>query len=77
MDIDVGGWRIGSYELEPGRWHDIRSAVRERARTPFRRVDMRANQQWTRRRDLGMREADDEPRSVMVGAVRWQPPGAR
>jgi O-antigen ligase len=77
VDIDVGGWRIGSYELEPGRWHDIRVALRDRARTPFRRVDMRANQQWTRRRDLGIREADDEPRSVMVGGVRWQPPGAR
>jgi hypothetical protein len=77
VDVDVGGRRMGSYAIEPGRWNEIRVGVRDQARSPFRRVDLRANQLWTRRRDLGLREADDAPRSVMVGEVRWEPAGSR
>ena len=77
VNVEIGGRRIDSYPIEPGRWTEIRIGLRDRARTPFRRVDVRANQQWTRRRDLGLREADDAPRSVMVGAVRWEAAGGR
>jgi O-antigen ligase len=77
VDVDVGGRRIGSYTIEPGRWNELRIGLRDRARTPFRRVDLRVNQHWTRRRDLRLREDDDMPRSVMVGEVKWQPAGAR
>jgi hypothetical protein len=77
VDVEIGGRRIRTYTIEPGRWTEIRIGLRDRARTPFRRVDVRANQQWTRRRDLGLREADDAPRSVMVGAVRWEAAGGR
>jgi len=77
VDVEVGGRRIDSYTIEPGRWTDVRIGLRDRARSPFRRVDLRANQQWTRRRDLGLREADDSPRSVMVGNVSWEAAGGR
>lgn len=77
VDVDVGGRRIDSYTIEPGRWTEIRIGLRDRARTRFRRVDIRANQQWTPRRDLDLREGDDAPRSVMVGEVRWQAAGGR
>ena len=77
VDVDVSGRRVGSYAIEPGRWNELRIGVRDRARTPFRRVDLRVNQHWTRRRDLRLRDDDDMPRSVMVGEVNWQPAGAR
>ncbi len=77
VDVDVAGSQVGSYTIEPGRWNELRIGVRDRARTPFRRVDLRANQHWTRRRDLRLRDDDDMPRSVMVGEVRWQPAGSR
>ena len=77
VDVDVGGRRTGSYTIEPGRWNELRIGLRDRARTPFRRVDLRVNQHWTRRRDLGLRDDDDMPRSIMVGEVRWEPAGSR
>jgi O-antigen ligase len=77
VDVALGGRLAGSYEIEPGRWNEIKLGLRTHARTSFRRVDLRANQSWTRRRDLGLREGDDEPRSVMVGDVRWEPAGSR
>ena len=67
---------MGSYEIDPGRWNEIRIGLRGHARTSFRRVDLRANQSWTRRHDLGLRDVDIDPRSVMVGEVRWQPAGS-
>jgi hypothetical protein len=77
VDLDVGGRRMGSYTIEPGRWNEVRIGLRDRARTPFRRVDLRVNQHWTRRRDLRLRDDDDMPRSVMVGEVKWEPAGSR
>ena len=75
VDVDVAGRRMGTYAIEAGRWNEIRVGVRDRARLAFRRVDVWANQQWTPR-ELGSSE-DDTPRSVMIGAVRWEPFGAR
>jgi O-antigen ligase len=77
VDVDVGGRHEGSYTIDAAGWNEIRIGLRHRARTPFRRVDLRANQHWTRRRDVGLREADDAPRSVMVGEVRWEAAGGR
>ena len=46
--------------------------VRESAPTPFRRIDLRANQQWTEDVRLGIRPAQ-RPISVMVGEIGWTP----
>jgi O-antigen ligase len=74
--VEVSGHRVGSYLLEPGRWTDVRVPLRERSAAPFRRIDLRANQTWTRRYDLPD-GGDEGPRSVMVGEIGWQGSGAR
>lgn len=76
VDVDVAGRRVGSYEIPADRWIEITIPIRDRSSRPFRRVDLRANQVWTPRRDLGAR-ADDGPRSVRVGETRWDPAGSR
>ena len=76
VDVELGGRRVASREVPPGRWTTITIPIREHAKRPFRRVDLWANQVWSRKRDLGARD-DDEPRSVMVGEVRWEPAGSR
>lgn len=76
VSIDVGGRRVGTYEVAASRWTTIQVPVRAAASTPFRRVDVRANQSWSRTKDLGLR-SDDDPRSVMVGETRWEPAGSR
>ena len=76
VDVDVAGWRMGSFAIATDRWTTIRIALRDRTERPFRRVDLWANQTWTRRRELGDRD-DDAPRSVMIGEVRWEGAGGR
>jgi len=76
VEVEVAGSRIDRYVVYPDRWTEIRIPLRDRAGRPFRRVDLWANQVWTRKRDLGARD-DDGPRSVKVGEVRWQAAGAR
>jgi O-antigen ligase len=67
--VEVGGRRTGVYEVAPGRWTLVEIPVRDRAASPFRRIDLRADRTW-----LG---EDGEPRSVMVGTTRLIPAGGR
>jgi O-antigen ligase len=76
VSIDVAGWRAGRYTIAADRWTTITIPLRDRSERPFRRVDVWANQTWTRKRELGDRD-DDAPRSVMVGEVRWEGAGGR
>ena len=76
VDVEVGGRRMGSHYVPSDHWTDIRIGLRDHARLQFRRVDLRVNQEWTRMRDLGS-STDATPRSIKVGAVRWEPAGSR
>ena len=76
VDVEIGGRHVGRYTLETGRWTTITIPLRDHSARPFRRVDLWANQLWTRQRDLGV-AGDEGPRSVMVGEVRWEAAGGR
>jgi len=52
----------------------VNISVREPVSTPFRRIDLRANQQWTQEVRLGIRAAK-RPISAMVGEIGWTPIG--
>jgi hypothetical protein len=59
-------------EIGAGSWTRIDLGVRDTVRTPFRRIDLRANQEWTQEVPLGRRTAR-RPISVMVGEMIWTP----
>jgi O-antigen ligase len=74
LDVDVEGWRVGTYEVPSAAWTDIVVPLRRRSTRPFRRVDLWANQVWV---PPPPGTAAQIPRSVMVGEVRWNPAGSR
>jgi O-antigen ligase len=74
--VEVNGHRMGTFALPPGRWTPVQLQLRQRLTSPFRRIDLRANQSWTRKYEAP-EGGDDAPRSVMVGRVNWQGSGSR
>ena len=76
LQVEVGGKRAGTWQPPPGVWTNIQIPIRDRTSSPFRQVDLRVNQSWTPMKDRGA-STDDGPRSLMVGEIRWAPPGAR
>jgi O-antigen ligase len=76
LRVDVAGWSEGQYEVPAERWTEIRIPVRERSSLPFRRVDLWANQVWVAP-DPESRPGAYEPKSVMIGEVRWESAGSR
>jgi hypothetical protein len=53
VDIVIDGRVVERREIERGRWTKIDLGVRNDARTPFRRIDLRANQEWLQDVQLG------------------------
>ena len=70
IEIAIAGRLAGRRELPAGRWVAVDIGVRAAERMPFRRIDLRANQQWTQTVGLGRRRAQ-RPISAMVGAISW------
>ena len=59
-------------EIRPEVWTTIDLGVRDTVRTPFRRIDLRANEEWTEEVQLGRRTAR-RPISAMVQEITWTP----
>ena len=57
VDVEVGGWNAGRWELRPGEWIEIEVPVDRRSVTRFRRLDLRVR-------------GDGR---VLLGAPRWRP----
>jgi len=72
IDIVIDGRVVARREIHPGRWTTIDLGVRDTVATPFRRIDLRANEEWTQEVRLGRRSAR-RPISAMVGEIRWTP----
>ena len=72
VDIVIDGRVVERREIHPGTWTKIDLGVRDTVRTPFRRIDMRANEEWTQEVRLGRRTAR-RPISAMVGEIAWTP----
>lgn len=72
IDVVVDGRVLDRREIHPGTWTKIDLGVRDTVRTPFRRIDLRANEEWTQEVRLGRRTAR-RPISAMVGEITWTP----
>jgi hypothetical protein len=72
VDIVVDGRVVERREIKQGGWTKIDLGVRNSVRTPFRRIDLRANQEWLQDVPLGRRTAR-RPISAMVGEITWTP----
>ena len=72
VDIVIGGRVVERREISPGHWTTIDLGVRDTAQTPFRRIDLRANEEWTEEVQLGRRTAR-RPISAMVQDITWTP----
>jgi len=72
VEVVIDGRVMGRREVRPDTWTNIDLGVRDTVRTPFRRIDLRANQEWTQQVQLGRRTAR-RPISAMVGEIVWTP----
>ena len=72
VDVVVDGRVMDRREIRPEGWTRIDLGVRDALRTPFRRIDLRANDEWTEEVQLGRRTAR-RPISAMVQEIRWTP----
>ena len=72
VETAVAGRVVDRRSLPPDQWTTYDVAIREGAGTPFRRIDLRVNQEWTEEVRLGRRAAR-RPISVMVGGITWIP----
>ena len=72
VDIVIDGRVVERREIHPGTWTKIDLGVRDTVRTPFRRIDVRASEEWTQEVRLGRRTAR-RPISAMVGEIAWTP----
>jgi hypothetical protein len=76
IETAIAGAIADRRELPAGRWITYDVPSRRLTKTPFRRVDLRANQWWSEDVPLGLRQAR-RPVTVMVGEIRWIPLGER
>ena len=72
VETAIAGRIVDRREIRGGAWVTVNIGVREPASAPFRRIDLRANQQWTQDVRLGIRTAQ-RPISAMVGEIGWTP----
>ena len=72
VDIVIDGRVVERREIRPDGWTRIDLGVRDTVRTPFRRIDLRANEEWTEEVQLGRRTAR-RPISAMVQEITWTP----
>jgi len=66
VETAIAGRIVDRREIRGVAWVTVNIGVREPASTSFRRIDLRANQQWTQNVRLGIRQAQ-RPISAMVG----------
>ncbi len=66
VETAIAGRIVDRREIRGVAWVTVNIGVREPASAPFRRIDLRANQQWTQNVRLGIRQAQ-RPISAMVG----------
>lgn len=72
VEAAIAGRIVDRREIRAGAWVTMNIGVRDSASAPFRRIDLRANQQWMQDVRLGIRPAQ-RPISVMVGEIGWTP----
>ena len=72
VETAIAGRIVDRREIRGVAWVTVNIGVREPASAPFRRIDLRANQQWTQNVRLGIRQAQ-RPISAMVGEIGWTP----
>jgi hypothetical protein len=72
VEISVAGRVVDRRSVPADRWLSYDIALRDTGRVPFRRVDVRVNQEWTEEVRLGRRAAR-RPISVMVAEMAWVP----
>ena len=72
VEIVIDGRVVERRDISADRWTRIDLGIRDAVRTPFRRMDLRANQEWTEEVRLGRRTAR-RPISAMVGEIVWTP----
>jgi O-antigen ligase len=72
LETSVAGRVVDRRPVPPDRWITYDIALRRAERVPFRRVDLRVNQEWTEEVRLGNRAAR-RPISVMVAEMAWIP----
>jgi O-antigen ligase len=74
IETALAGRIVDRRALPPDRWVTYDVPAGESGNAPFRRLDVRTNQQWTQETTLGRRAAQ-RPIAVMVGEIRWIPLG--
>jgi hypothetical protein len=72
VETALAGRIVDRRELPPRAWVTYDLPVNDAVDAPFRRIDLRTNQQWTQEVKLGRRAAQ-RPVAVMVGEIRWIP----
>ncbi len=72
VETTLAGRIVDRRELPPQRWVTYDLPAAEPVDAPFRRIDLRTNQQWMQETRLGRRAAQ-RPVAVMVGELRWIP----
>lgn len=72
IETAMSGRIVDRRELPPDRWVTYDLPAPAPVQAPFRRIDLRANQQWTQDVKLGRRAAT-RPIAAMVGEIRWIP----
>ena len=70
--VVIDGRVVERREIRQESWTRIDLGVRDRVPTPFRRIDLRANEEWTEEVQLGRRTAR-RPISAMVQEITWTP----
>jgi Cu/Ag efflux pump CusA len=68
--VAIAGRPVAARVLPEDEWTTIEVGLRDTGGGPFRRVDLRANQEWDQEVRLGQRPAR-RPISAMVGAIEW------
>jgi hypothetical protein len=74
VETALAGRIVDRRELPPRGWVTYDLPANGAVDAPFRRIDLRTNQQWTQEVKLGRRAAQ-RPVAVMVGEIRWIPVG--
>jgi hypothetical protein len=70
VEIAIEGRPAATRALPADEWTTVEIGVRDTSNAPFRRVDIRANHEWTQEVTLGQRPVR-RPISAMVASIEW------